>query len=73
MRIRAFALGIGLAFASTAGAQQSGKLVDHYDGVPPEAITPATPAARGYSPLRGPQVSDAPALRRHPPPYVELG
>ena len=33
--------------------EQSGKLVDHYDGVPPEAITPATPAARGYSPYAG--------------------
>jgi len=53
MRIRALALGIGLAFASTAGAEQTGKLVDHYDGVAPEAITPATPAARGYSPYAG--------------------
>jgi hypothetical protein len=53
MRIRVLALGIGLAFVSTAGAEQTGKLVDHYDGVPPEAITPATPAARGYSPYAG--------------------
>jgi hypothetical protein len=55
MHIRALALGIGLAFASTAGAQQAGKVVDDPYGEShlPPTKSEVTPAMRGYSPYAG--------------------
>jgi hypothetical protein len=54
MRKRTLALAIGLVIASTAGAQQTTKVVDDpYEG--PHVADPSrvTPAARGYSPYAG--------------------
>jgi hypothetical protein len=49
-------LAIGLALATGVSlAEQTGKLVDHYDGAPAEELKPATPAARRYSPYAGRQ------------------
>jgi hypothetical protein len=54
MRNWALALAIGLVIASTAGAEQTGKIVDDpYEGPVVVDPTQATPAARGYSPYAG--------------------
>ena len=54
MKTHVFALAIGLAVASAAGAEQAGKVVeDPYEGAVVVDPAKASPAARGYSPYAG--------------------
>ena len=54
MKTQMFALTIGLAIASAAGAEQADRIVDDpYEGTIVVDPSKASPAARGYSPYAG--------------------
>ena len=74
METKSLALIIALALAGTVGLAQA-EVVKVMDAGG-DAQAPSHGLGPGRARLlavRGSQVSDAPAVRRHPPPYVELG